>query len=122
MVSVPGVGSSSGSNSGRPSRRMSRSSVSAPASTAPASAVSSAERLRDCIASDPPSPTICNGLNVSGAQHRVNEQPDERKDQHEDRPAGLAAARQVVPAEDVDHGPRPEDEEEDDDGEDRDQE
>src|SRR5262249_34636683 len=92
--------------------RMSRSSVSAPTSAAPASAVASAARLRDVVASEPPRPTIFKELRVGGPQHRVHQQPDERKDEHEDRPAGLSPTGEVVPPEDVDHGPHPEDEEE----------
>ena len=51
-------------------------------------------------------------LHVGRPEHRVQKQPDEREDQHDDRPSCLCAATQVVAAEDVDHRADPHDEEE----------
>ena len=60
-------------------------------------------------------PRALRDLAVGRPEHRVDQQPDERHDQHGDRPCCLHADRQVATTHDVDHGPHPEDEEEEND-------
>jgi hypothetical protein len=51
-------------------------------------------------------------LRVRRAQEHVEEQPDERDEQHDDRPGRLRRARQVAAAEDIDDRSHPKDEKE----------